>query len=230
MWLMTCCPFFLCTWEEYYTGELYFPIFHGASEGTLAACTAMHLTGFLGRDFWFEKVNFLGTQMQINHLATTMCASIGIGFGIWSVQKVLINFKDKRDDALNNLFIFIYLISSLFVVVMFSESELLNTYPKLIVLLYGFAFAKLVGHLQLAHLAGAKFMQYRKSILTSFFVLGTISVVNYFLNSKIVNIDIFIIGCLIMHIIVYIHFAVYVTEELCQTLKIHRFTITKRTD
>ena len=68
MWLMTSIPFFLNTWEEFYTGELNLPIVHGVSEGTLTACIAMALTGYYGLEFWNQEANILGLVLKYNEI------------------------------------------------------------------------------------------------------------------------------------------------------------------
>lgn len=228
IWLMIAFPFFLNTWEAYYVGELNFPIIHGVSEGTLIVCTVMHSVGFLGLELWTSKVTILNTTLQTNQLAVIIFFLSGVGYGLYSLINVITKYKDIKDDTISSLVIFVTMIISLFIVIFYSESELVRKYPKLLILLYGFAFAKLVGHLQLAHISDAKFMQYRRSLVITFFFLATLSILNYFFKIKLIEIDILIIGFLIMHIIVWIHFAYYLTEEMCEILGIYRFTVKRR--
>jgi ethanolaminephosphotransferase len=230
MWVMTSFPFFLNTWEEYYTGELNLPIIHGVSEGTVMACTAMAVTGFFGNTIWFNKANLFFFEIQLNHLMTLSCFFAGIGFGLYSLFNVLKKYKEKRQDAIENLAIFITLLSTMVIVIRFSEhdSVLLQQYPKVLIILYGFAFAKLVGHLQVAHICDTKFLQYRKSLLTSFICLASVSLLNYYFNTKIVDIDYLILAFLFMHVVVWVHFAYYLSEEFCEILDIRRFSIQKR--
>ena len=177
MWVMTSFPFFLNTWEEYYTGELNLPIIHGVSEGTVMACTVMAVTGIFGPSIWINKVNLFFFEIQAHHLITLCCFFSGLGFGLYSLFNVLKKYKEKRQDAIENLAIFITLLATMVIVIRFSEhdSVLLQQYPKVLIILYGFAFTKLVGHLQVAHICDTKFLQYRKSLLTSFVCLATVS-------------------------------------------------------
>jgi ethanolaminephosphotransferase len=230
LWLMISFPFFLNTWEEYYVGELNFPLIHGVSEGTLIACFAMHLSGFYGMDFWLTKINLFGLiTLQANHIIVLCCFTAGLGFGTYSLINVIRTYKEKRHDALHNLLIFISLVSTLAIVVLFTDdSQILKYHPKILIILYGFAFAKLVGHLQLAHVCDSEFMQYRKSMLISFFVMANTTLLKHFFGINLINIDYLIIAFLLLHIVVWIHFAYYLTEELCQTLGIYRFSTKKR--
>lgn len=227
---MTSIVFFLNTWEEYYVGELNFPIIHGVSEGTLMACACMHVSGFYGVGFWFNKFTLplINIQIQYNDFAVIATFFISCCFALYSLVNVLYNYRHKNKDAVRNLSLFGFLLVSLIFVIKYSESKIIEQHPKVLILLYGFAFAKLVGHLQLAHLADAKFMQYRKSMLASFGVLGVTAIINKLFNYKIFNIDFLIVAFLIMHIAVWCHFAYYLTEELCEVLGINRFNVDKR--
>jgi hypothetical protein len=124
----------------------------------------------------------------------------GVLFGLISVFKVFRDYK-HRTDTLHNLFTFITLLVTLIIVLIFADSDIIRYHPKLLLILYGLAFAKLVGHLQLAHLADAKFMQFRKSILLSSILLALVALFNRFLESEILDIDRLIIALLILHII-----------------------------
>jgi len=223
-------PFFLNTWEAYYVGELNFPIIHGVSEGTIIACSVMHLSGFLGLEFWTSKFHMpvFDITLQINQIAVIIFFFLGVCYGLYSLINVITHFKDEREDTISSLFIFVFMMFSLFIVIFFSGSELIIKHPKLLILLYGFAFAKLVGHLQLAHIAEGKFMQYRKSLVITFLFLATVSILNHFFKINLIHIDTLIIAFLIMHLIVWIHFAYYLTEELCEILGINRFDVKKR--
>lgn len=200
LWLMAAFPFFLNTWEEYYTGELNLPIIHGVSEGTLLASSSMFIAG-LNSDFWIQTLEIAGYKIQYNHLWVGFGFLLGIYTSLICVQHVLQRFKDQRNGAIVNLLIFLFLVTSLMAVILLADSYIIKNYPKIIVLVYGFAFAKLVGHLQLAHLADAKFLQYRKSLLTSFVVLFTVSILDYFKMNTFISIDYLIILFLILHII-----------------------------
>jgi ethanolaminephosphotransferase len=228
MWLMTSIPFFLNTWEEFYTGELNLPIVHGVSEGTLTACIAMALTGYYGLEFWNQEANILGLVLKYNEITTLFCFITGMFFALLSLMNVILKYKEKRRDVFLNLIIFLFLVLSLVIVVNYADSIIVEKYPKIIIILYGFAFSKLVGHLQLAHICDSEFMQYRKSLLISFAWLSIVALLKHFYAIDVVNIDNLIIILLILNIIVWVHFAYYVTEELCDLLGINRFTLKKR--
>jgi ethanolaminephosphotransferase len=198
---MTSLPFFLNTWEEYYTGELNLPIVNGVGEGTVCACIVLIISGELGRDFWIQEITIMNNIFKLNHVIVLIFFSSGAFFALISLYNVLKEFRDKLADAIQNLFIFVFLVVTLIFVILYGDSKILRDHPKIINILYGFSFAKLVGHLQLAHLSNAKFMQYRKSLLSTFFILWITIILDYFYGIKLIELDKLLIIILIIHII-----------------------------
>ncbi len=200
-WLTTSFPFFLNTWEEYYTRELNLPIINGVSEGTVIACISMIMSGELGREFWIQDVEIIGNIYKLNHITVILLFLSGSFFAIISLINVLREFRGKLSDAMQNLLIFFFLVSTLFIVIIYGESKIVKEHPKIINIMYGFSFAKLVGHLQLAHLSNALFMQYRRSLLSTFTVLGGTTILKTFYAIHLIDIDILILLTLLIHII-----------------------------
>lgn len=175
MWLMASITFFLSTWEEYYTNCLYLPIFNGVCDGAVLAAIVLCFTGFVGSDFWINRMTIFGTEFQYGELAAIFFFTVSLSYGVQSISKV---FREKREiilEASENLIVFILLVISLLSVANFSDSKLAEKYPKLVIYLYGLAFCKLVAHLQLAHLCKSRFYQYRKTIFLSSVVLLVLS-------------------------------------------------------
>ena len=198
---MTSLPFFLNTWEEYYTGELVLPIVNGTGEGNVAACIVMMITGELGREFWIQKINFVGFTTSVNHLSVILFFITGFFFAVLSFVKVLLEFKEKMNEALQNLSFFLLSVMSLLIVVYYGDSDIIRNHPKIINIVYGFSFAKLVGHLLLAHLAHSKFLQYRKSLLSSSIILAGAALLDHFFDIKFLELDNLIIIMLITQIV-----------------------------
>ena len=73
-----------------------------------------------------------------------------------------------------------------------SSRPFLNQYPKLILFLFGFPFSKLMGHLQLSHLAHSEFDQFRKTICffcVVFIIISSLSYFNIDMYSNFFNLD-----------------------------------------
>jgi len=116
---------------------------------------------------------------------------------------------NRRVRTLNIAFdslMFIYILFSMFIVIFYSNASYVIEYPKLIIYIYGFLFTKLCvidkrlnlffnkinffvlkfnlkfqlkGLLQLAHLANAVFMQFRRSLILCTFIPAFLSLLNY---------------------------------------------------
>ena len=52
-------PFYVATWEEYYTGALVLPIINGPAEGVLMGVFISLISGWLGSSFWGTRLPFL---------------------------------------------------------------------------------------------------------------------------------------------------------------------------
>ncbi len=230
IWLMIIIPFFLATLEEYYTGELNFPEFHGVSEGTLIACFAMSMTGFYGRDMWVKNhFNIFGTDVQLNHIIVFTSFLAGIGFGANSLVKICKNYQGKRQEIFNDCIVFaIFFIVCPVINVNYSNSIMVHDCHKIITIIYGFSFAKVVGHLQLSHILDCEFNPLRKSLILSIGIMGVFCISNYFAQGHNSYIDYVLLTMLSLHVVEWVHFAYNVTEELCEILGINRLTVVKR--
>ncbi|KAJ3547758.1 hypothetical protein NM688_g5370 [Phlebia brevispora] len=61
--IATLANFYLTTWEEYHTGQLFLGVFSGPVEGIIMICTIYVVTGFYGPTFWDQPVlTFLGVE------------------------------------------------------------------------------------------------------------------------------------------------------------------------
>ncbi|KAK0224724.1 choline ethanolaminephosphotransferase [Armillaria nabsnona] len=61
----TLANFYLTTWEEYHTGQLYLGVFSGPVEGILMIVTIYIITGFFGPSFWDQGIL---TFLHLEHL------------------------------------------------------------------------------------------------------------------------------------------------------------------
>lgn len=145
IWLMAAINFYICTWEEYQTDKLNLPIVHGVSEGTFIASAVIIFTVCVGQNFWRTLVPVFGTYYKLSNIFVTCFFLFSMLFTLNCFRNV---FKDEKTknitQALSNNIVFIYLLLTLMIVVFYSNSELIENYPKLIIYMYGFCFAKFV--------------------------------------------------------------------------------------
>lgn len=222
-------PFFLNTWEQYHTGALYLPIIHGVSEGTVLIAIVESISGIWGSKFWYRKINLFGNGIQFNTLVAVFAFVAGLMFGFISLFKVLRNNTIKKMNALLDCLGYVCLLVSYLSVLLLSKSTIVEEYPKLLILTYGFYFAKMMGLLQLAHITKAAF---KPLYLTTIIPIATLFihslVYSIFKIEILCSIDIFILIFLVWNFISWAHFVYFCSEEMCEILNIKRFSLGKR--
>ena len=229
-WIMITCPFFLNTWEEYYTGELILPIIHGVSEGMLIIAFFECLTGFYGIEFWNRNIYLFNHQFTYHSLVAFTGVFAGIFFGIVSIVKVCSRIeKNKIKNAIFDTLWYILFLGSYLFVVCKSNSIIVENYPKLLIWAYGLEFAKIMGILQLSHIMNAKFNPY-KSYFVIPVLINFIHTLIYYLSGVeiLCSIDYLIIFVFIWNLISWAHFVYFCSEEMCEILNIKRFSLGKR--
>lgn len=230
LWMTIVIAFFMNTWEEYYTGELNLPIIHGVSEGTIIIAIVMSLSGLYGKAFWVQHMVLFGIDFgEYRYFYVFLGFLAGNFYGIVSIVNVCMKCKDRWVKALKDTAIYFIMIFSYLSIILFNNSTIVNKYPKFLILTYGFAFAKMMGILQLSHLLGAEFNAYQKTYTFSFLFNIIHSLVYYFTGVTIIaSIDVFIIISFVINFLAWMHFGWFVSEEICDTLGINRFSLTKR--
>ena len=225
------CTFFMNTWEEYYKGELILPIVHGVAEGTLIIDILAILSGVYGKSLYcknvllFNKYNF--TIGEINGIVVLIGGTL---FSIKSIYGVLASISsDKRLTALKDTLIYFFFFITLLSVGFLTDSVIAKEYPKILILAFGFQFAKILGILQLSHILGSPFKVYKPVFLIPLLALLTHSLTFYFTGySLLVSIDALIIAAFVWNIISWMHYVYFCSDEICEILNINRFVLGKR--
>ena len=230
LWIMIIVPFYLNNWEEYITGVMSLPIINGINEGTFVIVFLECLTGCIGQDYLNKREYIiLGRHILFNTFISSLACGAGIFFGIVSILKIRqLESKSKKINALIDVFPFLYFLSSFFCIIFLTDSKITENYPQLLIVSFGFQFAKMLGLLQLAHLTGTRFNPY-----TLVFILPNIcyiihSVIYYFKKSYrilFVSIDDLIIIFSIVNFLSWFHFVYFCSEEICKILGIYRFKL-----
>lgn len=231
IWLMISINFFVCTWEEYHTGILEFPLINGINEGTIIVISIEIFTLIVGQPFWIDSFTISNIRFRYNDFIVLCFFMLSNIYSLFTIIKVVTGVKNKKSciKSLYYLTMFLLLITTLFLTVFFLNSEYLEQKPKLLLFMFGFPFAKLVGHLQLAHLAQAHFEQFRKSIfifVLYFIVLSILTQLEIITKSDIA--DYSIAGFIIFNLFCWLHWVITVSEEMCEILGINVFTVGKR--
>ena len=225
------CTFFMNTWEEYYIGELVLPIVHGVSEGTVFIAFFTILSGVYGTSFYNKKYKFFGKyELKVGDLNGIGIMIGGFLFSIKSVIGVLCKIKKgKIKYALKDTLIYILFCITILCVSFLTDSIIVKEYPKIIILTFGFQFAKMMGILQLSHVLEAPYRIFTPSILIPLLSLLIYSLVYYFTGyCLLVSIDALIIAAFIWNFISWAHYVYFCSEEICEILNINRFILGKR--
>ncbi|KAH9964108.1 Choline/ethanolaminephosphotransferase [Russula dissimulans] len=98
----TLANFYLTTWEEYHTGQLYLGVFSGPVEGILMIVTIFMITGFMGPTFWDQNVLTLTRLENIEWIASHV-PNIGINvcFMIFSIVALAFNIVTSYINVLH---------------------------------------------------------------------------------------------------------------------------------
>ena len=230
LWIMIIVPFYLNNWEEYVTGVMSLPIINGINEGTFIIVFLECLTGCIGQDYLNKKEYIIfGEHILFNTFISSLACGAGIFFGIISIFKVRqLESKEKRINALIDVFPFIYFLAGFFCIIYLTDSKISENYPQLLLVSFGFQFAKMLGMLQLAHLMGIRYNPYNLVFVLPNLCYIIHSIFYYFSkNQRILyfTIDDLIIIFSIVNFLSWLHFVYFCSDEMCKILGIYRFKI-----
>ena len=230
LWIMIIVPFYLNNWEEYVTGVMSLPIINGINEGTFVIVFLECLTGCLGQDYLNKKEYIIfGKHILFNTFISSLACGAGIFFGIISILKVRqLESKEKRINSLIDVFPFIYFLAGFFCIIYLTDSKISENYPQLLLVSFGFQFAKMLGLLQLSHLMGIRYNPYNLVFILPNLCYIIHSIFYYFSkNQRILyfTIDDLIIIFSIVNFLSWLHFVYFCSDEMCKILGIYRFKI-----
>jgi len=230
LWIMIIVPFYLNNWEEYVTGVMSLPIINGINEGTFIMVFLECLTGCIGQDYLNKKEYIIfGKHILFNTFISSLACGAGIFFGIISIFKVRqLESKEKRINALIDVFPFIYFLAGFFCIIYLTDSKISENYPQLLLVSFGFQFAKMLGLLQLSHLMGIRYNPYNLVFILPNLCYIIHSIFYYFSkNQRILyfTIDDLIIIFSIVNFLSWLHFVYFCSDEMCKILGIYRFKI-----
>ena len=225
------CTFFLNTWEEYYKGELVLPMINGVAEGTLVIDFLIIISAIWGDSFYNKKfLIFNKYELKVNEINCILGLIGGFIFSIKSVIGVLNSIrKEKIKYAIKDTLIYALFVITILSVAFWTDSVIAREYPKIIILTFGFQFAKMMGILQLSHILGCPYKIYTPVFLIPLFALAIYSTIFHFTGYiLLVPIDTLIIITFIWNVASWAHYVYYCSEEICEILNINRFSLEKR--
>jgi ethanolaminephosphotransferase len=217
--------FFMATWEEYYIEALNLPCFNGANEGIMGVIIMLLVSAVFGTSFWNQMVFGLEIKYHVVFFFTVV-AAVTIYGNYKTVQK---KTGDKFNEALSNLNVLLYLVATLFIVYLFSPTNVISTSARYLIYFVGFSFGKLVGILQATHCAHEPFNQYRKSILISATVLNGLTLYGFLTGHPLINEGTVVTLLALFAFLAHQHFAINIISQFTEALGIRVFKIGKVT-
>ena len=232
LWIMIIVPFYLNNWEQYITGKMDLPLINGINEGTYIIVFLEVLSGIKGQNFLIEtNLSIFGFNVQLNTFMCFIACWAGIFFGVLSVIKVILyQNRDIVISALIDIFPFIFFLLTFASVVYLTDSYFVSEYPQFVIVAFGFQFAKILGILQLAHLTKCRYNPYTFTFVIPNLTLIIHSIIYYTRNENKIfnlNVDNLIFIYFVLNFFIWLHFAYFCSEELCNILNINRFSLKK---
>jgi len=223
-YLIVIAPFYMATWEEYYTDHLTLPIINGPNEGITGVISLFIISGVFGNDIWIQKM----FGYQVNEFALFIFVLMSLG-NMWiNLVAVVKRKKDNILGAMWNLTTMFYIVASVIIVSCLSPYNVVSRKARFLMYFFGFGFSKLVGHLQVSHVTQTRFNQFIWSIILPITALNVNTIIGYFRGEALINEDLLINILCIASTLVYAHFAVNIVSQFSKILKIDVFRITKR--
>jgi len=179
--------------------------------------------GAYGSQIWRQESIIPGfNNVEFANYSMCVLSVYTVAGNLWTV------YKKKPSNflrALNNLITFCYLMFSLALVGHLSPSNVIDRKLRFLVYLVGFSFAKLVGILQVSHVAKIDFKPERKTIWIAFTLLNLNTIIGAINGKCPVDEDSLIDYLLILTLIVYVHFVINIVNQLANILKIRVFIV-----
>ena len=168
-------PFYVATWEEYYTGALVLPIINGPAEGVLMGVFISIISGFLGSAWWIRENEFLLALewMPLKRPGDLVGWFSLVGVIVTCVSQIgnvlFLQFKKGRSliHPLQDLLPFVFLAAGTHVLVSTKHSFLTEA-PLLTMGAVSSIFVEQVVSLMLAHMTHSPYIPHHRTLLPPF--------------------------------------------------------------
>ncbi|XP_062077040.1 choline/ethanolaminephosphotransferase 1-like [Humulus lupulus] len=243
-WVISAVPFYGATWEHYFTNTLILPVVNGPTEGLVLIVVCHFFTAIVGAEWWAQQFGksmpFLNWVPFISEIPTSRLVLFfmvafavipTISFNVHNVSKVVQARKGSMLLALAMLYPFAVLLGGVLAWDYLSPSDIIRSYPHLVVLGTGLAFGFLVGRMILAHLCdepkGLKTGMCMSLLYIPFAIANALTAR---LNDGVPLVDesLVLLGYFLFTLVLYLHFATSVIHEITTALGICCFRITRK--
>ncbi|KAL3501602.1 hypothetical protein ACH5RR_036051 [Cinchona calisaya] len=243
-WFISAVPFYLATWEHYFTNTLILPAINGPTEGLMLIYLVHFFTSIVGAEWWAQQfgqsirvfnwvpfINEIPTNMAVLYLMIAFAVIPTIVFNVQNVYKVVQARKGSMLLALAMLYPFAVLVSGVLVWDYLSPIDLMGKYPPFVVVGTGLAFGFLVGRMILSHLCDEpKGLKTSMCMSLLYLPLAIANALTARLNDGIPLVNEFwvLLGYCGYTLFLYLHFATSVIHEITTALGIYCFRITRK--
>ncbi|PSS13510.1 Choline/ethanolaminephosphotransferase [Actinidia chinensis var. chinensis] len=243
-WVISAVPFYLATWEHYFTNTLILPAVNGPTEGLMLIYLAHFFTAIVGGQWWAQDfgkslpflswvpvINGIPTNRAILFLMIAFAVIPTILFNVYNVYKVVQARKGSMLLALAMLYPFVVLLGGVLAWDYLSPNDIIGNYPHLVVVGTGLAFGFLVGRMILAHLCDEpKGLKTHMCMSLLYLPFALANALTARLNDGLPLVDerwVLLFYCAYTFGL-YLHFATSVIHEITTALGIYCFRITRK--
>lgn len=249
--IATLANFYLTTWEEYHTGQLYLGVFSGPVEGILMIVIIYLVSGFYGPSFWDQGIlTFLGLKnfpllnrlpdMGLNE-SFMVFGAFGLAFNIYSsYMNVRVAMKTAGKSTLRPLLLLLPFPFAATIQIIwlchpeYNHSAIMNS-PLFVPFLcaWGLQFAHQVGRMILAHVTSTPFPMWDWMWIWS--IIGAVDA-NLprligrppIIHSSTKSIAVFVYLTLAISLFAYARFCTLIINDITNYLGIACFTVRKK--
>lgn len=249
--IATLANFYLTTWEEYHTGQLFLGVFSGPVEGILMIVIIYIVSGFYGPSFWDQGIlTFLGLKNLplLNRLpdiglneSFMVFGAFGLAFNIYSsYMNVRVAMKTAGKSTIRPLLLLLPFPFAAAIQIIwlchpeYNHSAIMNS-PLFVPFLcaWGLQFAHQVGRMILAHVTSTPFPMWDWMWIWS--IIGALDA-NLprligrppIIHSSTKSIAVFVYLTLGISLFAYARFCTLVINDITNYLGIACFTVRKR--
>ncbi|KAL2546307.1 Choline/ethanolaminephosphotransferase 1 [Forsythia ovata] len=243
-WVISAIPFYCATWEHYFTNTLILPAVNGPTEGLMLIYLVHFFTAIVGSEWWAQHfgkclpflswipiINEVPMYKAVLFLMIVFAVIPTVSFNVYNVHKVVQARKGNLLLALAMLYPFVVLLGGVLIWDYLSPTDLMGTYPHLVVVGTGLAFGFLVGRMILAHLCDEpKGLKTNMCMSLFYLPFAIANALTARLNDGVPLVDEFwvLLGYCVYTASLYMHFATSVIHEITAALGIYCFRITRK--
>ncbi|KAK4479855.1 hypothetical protein RD792_015398 [Penstemon davidsonii] len=236
-WVISAIPFYLATWEYYFSNTLILPAINGPTEGLMLIYLIHFFTAIVGAEWWAQpfgkSISYLSWIPFLNEITMYKAALFlmiifavipTIAFNVNSVQKVVQARK-------RSMLVALAMVCGVIVWDYLSPTDLMGNYPHLVILGTGLSFGFLVGRMILAHLCDEpKGLKTNMCMSLFYLPFAIANALTARLNDGVPLVDEFwvLLGYFVYAVALYLHFATSVIHEITTALGIYCFRITRK--